>query len=113
MRPPIEEYDITFMPTDADFDGDVIARKISSTEAILVASPDYLKRRGAPGTPQDLIKHEILRLKVPGLHPGSGSTIRTRCSGPHWMVPALPRRPSIWWRPTLRAAQASEGGCVC
>jgi DNA-binding transcriptional LysR family regulator len=71
VEPPIEEYDITLMPTDADFDGDVIARKISSTEAILVASPDYLKRRGVPGTPQDLIKHEILRLKVPGLHPGS------------------------------------------
>ncbi|MBC7619971.1 MAG: LysR family transcriptional regulator, partial [Candidatus Saccharibacteria bacterium] len=61
-------YDITLMPTSADFDGDVIARKISTTEAILVASPDYLKRRGVPGIPQDLIKHEILRLKVPGLH---------------------------------------------
>ena len=69
MEPPIEAYDIMLMLTAADFDGDVIARKISSTKAVLVTSPDYLKRRG---------------------------------------VPASPRRPSIWWRPTWRAAQAGE-----
>lgn len=79
MEPPIEDYDITLMPTSADFDGDVIARKISSTEAVLVASPDYLKRRGVPGIPQDLIKHEILRLKVPGLHPGKWRLFNAAC----------------------------------
>lgn len=68
-EPPIEDYDITLMPTDEAFDGAVIARKISSTEAILVAAPQYLQRRGTPATPQDLIKHEVLRLKAQGLRP--------------------------------------------
>ena len=70
-EPPIEDYDITLLPTEEGFDGDVIARKISTTEAILVASPAYLQRRNVPVTPQDLAKHEVLRLKAPGLRPGS------------------------------------------
>lgn len=69
-EPPIEDYDITLMPTHEAFDGDVIARKISSTEAILVASPEYIKRKGAPATPEELAKHEVLRLKASGLRPG-------------------------------------------
>lgn len=70
-QPAIEDYDITLMPTDAGFDADVIARKISSTEAILVASPDYVRRKGVPVVPQDLAKHDVLRLKAPGLRPRS------------------------------------------
>ena len=63
-EPPIEEYDITLLPTNDGFDGDVIARKVSSTEAILVCSPAYLKSRGAPTRPEDLLQHDILRLKT-------------------------------------------------
>lgn len=70
-EPPIEDYDITLLPTGDGFDGDVIARKISSTEAILVASPAYIQRRDVPVTPQDLSKHEVLRLKAPGLRPNT------------------------------------------
>jgi DNA-binding transcriptional LysR family regulator len=62
-EPPIEEYDITLLPTNDGFDGNVIARKVSSTEAILVCSPSYLKSRGTPQQPQDLKQHDILRLK--------------------------------------------------
>ena len=67
--PPIEDYDITLLPTDSNFDGDVIARRVSATEAILVASPAYLKRRGTPDQPAELGQHDILRLKGPDLHP--------------------------------------------
>ena len=67
-EPPIEDYDITLMPTDGAFDGNVIARKISATgEAVLVASPAYIDRKGVPITPQDLKQHDVLRLKAPGL----------------------------------------------
>ncbi len=66
-EPPIEDYDITLLATDVGFDGDVIARKIVSTEAILVASPAYLLRKGAPQIPEDLAQHDCLRLKMPGL----------------------------------------------
>jgi len=65
-EPPIEDYDITLLPTEADFDADVIARKISSTEAILVASPAYIQRKNVPVIPQDLVHHEVLRLTMSG-----------------------------------------------
>lgn len=63
-EPPIEEYDITLLPTNEGFDGDVIARKVSSTEAILVCSPGYLKSRGTPHRPEELRQHDVLRLKT-------------------------------------------------
>ena len=67
-EPPIEDYDITLMPTDGAFDGNVIARKISATgEAVLVASPAYIDRKGVPITPHELKQHDVLRLKAPGL----------------------------------------------
>jgi DNA-binding transcriptional LysR family regulator len=64
-EPPIEEYDITLLPTEGNFDGDVIARKVSSTEAILVCAPAYLQSRGTPFKPEDLTQHDILRLRTP------------------------------------------------
>jgi len=63
---PIEDYDLTLMPTTDRFDGDIIARKVSTSEAILVCSPDYVARRGMPLTPDDLSTHEMLHLRVPG-----------------------------------------------
>jgi DNA-binding transcriptional LysR family regulator len=68
-EPPIEDYDITLLATDARFDGNVIARKIVSSEAIFVASPAYLQRKGTPQVPADLTQHDYLRMKAPGLHP--------------------------------------------
>ena len=65
--PQIENFDITLLGTNADFDANVIARKINSTEAILVASPLYLARRGVPGAPADLRQHDCLRLKPDSL----------------------------------------------
>lgn len=63
---PIEDYDITLLPTNDAFDADIVARKVSDTEAILVCSPEYIKRHGTPATPADLAQHELLRLRVQG-----------------------------------------------
>ncbi len=63
--PPIEDFDITWLGADGSFDADIVARKVIESEAILVASPDYLKRRGMPAQPQDLAGHECLRLRQP------------------------------------------------
>jgi DNA-binding transcriptional LysR family regulator len=41
-------------------DSSLIARRIAPIHAILVASPDYLLRRGRPETPADLVRHEAL-----------------------------------------------------
>lgn len=34
------------------------ARKLAQTDRLVVASPDYLARRGAPATPADLLEHD-------------------------------------------------------
>ena len=49
------------LPTDEG----VIARKITTTNRILCASPSYLARRGAPRSPEDLTAHSCLRLTRP------------------------------------------------
>jgi DNA-binding transcriptional LysR family regulator len=61
--PSIEGYDITLLATDANFDAEVIVRKVIESESILVASPAYLLRKGTPITPEDLSTHECLRIK--------------------------------------------------
>lgn len=66
QEPPIEDYDITLFGVDERFDADVVARKVIESDAILVAAPAYLQRRGAPHTPQELLQHDCLRLKLPG-----------------------------------------------
>lgn len=63
-EPPIEDFDITLMGTDDSFDGNVVARRVLASEAILVASPAYVARRGSPETPQALSQHDCLRLKL-------------------------------------------------
>lgn len=65
--PPIEDYDITLLGTDASFDASVVARTVVETETILVASPEYVRRRGAPSAPEQLRDHDVLRLVVPGV----------------------------------------------
>lgn len=41
-------------------DSALVARRIAPVRSILVASPDYLRRRGLPATPNDLTQHECL-----------------------------------------------------
>jgi DNA-binding transcriptional LysR family regulator len=41
-------------------DSSLIARRLADNRRVLVASPDYLERRGAPGTPADLEQHDCL-----------------------------------------------------
>ena len=62
----IENYDLTLMPVAEQFNGDIVARKVVTSERILVCSPDYIKRRGIPSTPDDLATHEILHWRAPG-----------------------------------------------
>lgn len=61
--PPIEDYDITLLGTDADFDANIVARKVVEADVILVASPAYVARRGSPETPQEVARHECLQLR--------------------------------------------------
>jgi len=62
----VENYDLTLMAVTGPFDGDIIARKVATSENILVCSPDYITRHGAPSMPNDLARHEMLHLREPG-----------------------------------------------
>ena len=57
----VDEFDVTLMVAGEDFDANVVARHLMHGEAIMVASPGYLERRGTPREPQDLAHHDHLR----------------------------------------------------
>lgn len=63
--PPIEDYDITVLGVDIGFDAGIVARKVIESEVVLVASPAYVARMGAPKAPGDLSRHACLRLRRP------------------------------------------------
>ncbi|MFT3812329.1 MAG: LysR family transcriptional regulator [Acidovorax sp.] len=60
MAPPVGNYDITLMGVDEQYDANIIARPIAATEAVVCASPEYLRRRGMPQRPEELTAHDCL-----------------------------------------------------
>ncbi len=67
--PPIEDYDLTLLGADANFDANVVARPIISSQGVICAAPSYLQRHGVPSSPADLVNHQCLRIKLPGNRP--------------------------------------------
>jgi LysR family transcriptional regulator, regulator for bpeEF and oprC len=69
--------DFAASPIDVAFrilrpiDGSVVARPLSRLQAVTVASPDYLERRGAPRSPSDLSRHDCLAYR----HPATGNRV--------------------------------------
>ena len=57
----VDEFDVTIMVAGEDFDANIVARPLLEGDAIVVASPQYLQRRGIPQEPQDLVQHDYLR----------------------------------------------------
>ncbi|HWP18515.1 MAG TPA: LysR substrate-binding domain-containing protein [Burkholderiaceae bacterium] len=54
-------YDIALtLGADTLPDSDAVARRLHATETVLCAAPDYLRSRGVPQTPADLLRHERL-----------------------------------------------------
>jgi DNA-binding transcriptional LysR family regulator len=45
-------------------DSKLMARRVGFVRRMLVASPDYVASRGAPGTPSGLADHQVIRLPV-------------------------------------------------
>jgi DNA-binding transcriptional LysR family regulator len=52
--------DVAFLPGRKLPDSSLIARQVASSQVVLVASPDYLARRGIPQCAQDLCDHDCL-----------------------------------------------------
>ncbi|MGH8846094.1 MAG: substrate binding domain-containing protein, partial [Polaromonas sp.] len=65
LVPPVEDYDLTLLGAADTFDANIIARPIASSDGILCASPDYLRRNGLPQQPEELAQHRCLRIKFP------------------------------------------------
>jgi DNA-binding transcriptional LysR family regulator len=54
-------FDVGIFITDLQkFDGNMIARQLAKCEVLLCGSPDYVKRHGAPKSPEDVSKHACL-----------------------------------------------------
>lgn len=65
----VEEFDLTLMAVEADFDGNMVARALGRTESILCAAPAYLRRAGTPAHPCELHAYDYLQFpwkKAPG-----------------------------------------------
>ena len=108
-EPPIEDFDVTLMGADATFDGNVVARKVISTEAILVASPTYLAQRGPLQSPEDLLQHDCLRMTPTGLRNRPWHLFR---SDDESQVADVDVKPVLWVNHTdtlMRAAMDGMG----
>ncbi len=54
-----EGYDVVIRVGDIS-DSNLVARKFTSSRSVVVASPDYLKRRGCPKQAEDLVQHDCV-----------------------------------------------------
>jgi len=63
----IQGHDITLLADHTPLPGGVVARRVIDSHFILCASPDYIRRHGAPRTPRDLREHAFVRLVLPGV----------------------------------------------
>ncbi len=52
--------DLAIRTREVEADSSITIRRLASTRRILAASPEYLKRRGSPKTPEDLVNHSML-----------------------------------------------------
>jgi DNA-binding transcriptional LysR family regulator len=63
----IEGHDITLLMDHVPLPGDAVVRHILDSHSVLCAAPDYIRRNGAPRTPQALRDHAVIRLVSPGV----------------------------------------------
>jgi DNA-binding transcriptional LysR family regulator len=65
-HPPVHEYDLAVLNGALQMDADVVVRTIILSQAVFCAAPAYLRRNGTPKQPEDLLRHECLRLRTRG-----------------------------------------------
>lgn len=62
LEPPVDAYDLTLLAATSRVSADTIVRTVIESESVLVATPEYLRRRGTPTEPAQLVSHDLLRL---------------------------------------------------
>ena len=64
--PPIEDFDLTIFGADANYDANVVARRVLDSVGLMCASPAYLLKAGTPKRPEDLSQFSLLRFSANG-----------------------------------------------
>jgi DNA-binding transcriptional LysR family regulator len=95
-----EEIDVCLRVTDHLPDSSLVARRLASSEVMLVAAPGYLERHGTPTNPDELASHALLSYSQL-LHPQRQQL--TSASGEQRDI-LMPRRLSANSPMALRAA---------
>lgn len=60
-------YDVCFVAERRLRDSSLVCRPLTPVRDVIVASPAYLLRRGAPARPSDLTNHDVLATAEPGV----------------------------------------------
>lgn len=60
VRTVLPDHDISIIIKQSPLDGDFVARRLSRSEVIGCATPEYLDRHGRPTHPSQLVNHRIL-----------------------------------------------------
>jgi DNA-binding transcriptional LysR family regulator len=68
--PAVHEYDLAVLPGSTSIDPAFIARTIVFSQSVFCAAPAYLRQHGEPLAPEDLLRHRVLRLRLPGVRLG-------------------------------------------
>jgi len=66
----IEGHDVTLLTDQVPLPASAVMRPVVNSESIFCASPEYLRRHGAPQAPQQLTEHAFIRVMLPGLPSG-------------------------------------------
>ncbi|MEJ8840176.1 LysR family transcriptional regulator [Ramlibacter sp. AN1133] len=64
--PAVHEYDLAVLSGATTIDPGFIARTVVYSQSVFCASPAYLRQFGEPAAPEDLLRHRVLRLRLPG-----------------------------------------------
>jgi DNA-binding transcriptional LysR family regulator len=64
--PAVHEYDLAVLSGATAIDPGFIARTVIYSQSVFCASPSYLRECGEPAAPEDLLRHRVLRLRLPG-----------------------------------------------
>lgn len=116
-----EAYDLA-VRAGALRDSDLLSRRLATMQLMVTASPDYIARRGAPQTPEDLRQHPCLRYSLlvdrhrwPLVHE-DGRTVVIPVDGPleadngHAIVEATAAGLGLSLQPDWLAADALASG---
>ncbi|MGT2491595.1 LysR family transcriptional regulator [Cupriavidus basilensis] len=83
----IEEGFDAVVRTGDPTDSRLSARRLGSFRSMLVASPDYLARRGTPKVPADLLEHTCLHYRFPNSGKLETWTLRRAAGEPELALP--------------------------